>query len=59
MMHQLLLRLSEWIEDYQNDKKAKKDVIDPSGDAYSVKSGSKKWQIFLYGRNRFINDDGF
>jgi hypothetical protein len=46
-------------KDYQNDKQAKKDVIDPSGDAHSVKSGSKKWQIFLYGRNRFINDDGF
>lgn len=45
--------------DYQNDKKAKKDVIDPSGDAHSVKSGQKKWQIFLYGRNRFIEDDGF
>ncbi len=46
-------------EDYQNDKKAKKDVIDCSGDAHSVKSGKKKWQIFLYGRNRFIRDDGF
>ncbi len=46
-------------EDYKNDLKAKKDVIDPSGDAHSVKSGEKKWQIFLYGRNRFINDDGF
>lgn len=45
--------------DYQNDKKAKKDVIDPSGDAHSVKSGQKKWQIFLYGRNRFVEDDGF
>ncbi len=45
--------------EYQNDKKAKKDVIDPSGDAHSVKSGQKKWQIFLYGRNRFIEDDGF
>jgi 23S rRNA G2445 N2-methylase RlmL len=30
--------------DYQNDKKAKKDVMDPSGDAHSVKSGEKKWQ---------------
>ena len=46
-------------DDYLNDKKAKKDVIDPSGDAHSVKSGKKKWQIFLYGRNRFITDDGF
>jgi len=45
--------------DYKNDQKAKKDVIDPSGDAHSVKSGNKKWQIFLYGRNRFLSDDGF
>ena len=45
--------------EYQNDKKAKKDVIDPSGDAHSVKSGQKKWQIFLYGRTRFVEDDGF
>ena len=35
--------------DYRNDPQAKKDVIDPSGDAHSVKSGEKKWQIFLYG----------
>jgi len=46
-------------KDYQNDLQAKKDVIDPSGDAHSVKSGAKRWQIFLYGRNRFLNDDGF
>jgi len=44
---------------YRNDIKAKKDVIDPSGDAHSVKSGDKNWQLFLYGRNRFLNDDGF
>ena len=46
-------------EDYKRDPKAKKDVIDPAGDAHSVKSGQKKWQIFLYRRNRFIEDDGF
>lgn len=45
--------------EYQNDKKAKKDVIDPSGDAHSVKSGATKWQIFLYRRSRFVEDDGF
>ena len=45
--------------DYRNDPRAKKDVIDPSGDAHSLKSGAKKWQIFLYGRNRFETDDGF
>ena len=46
-------------KDYKRDPKAKKDVIDPAGDAHSVKSGRKKWQIFLYRRNRFIDDDGF
>lgn len=45
--------------DYKNDLKAKKDVIDPSGDAHSIKSGNKKWQIFLYGVNRFKSDDAF
>ena len=45
--------------DYKNDPQAKKDVIDPSGDAHSVKSGEGKWQLFLYGRNRFLTDDGF
>jgi len=46
-------------KDYRRDPKAKKDVIDPAGDAHSVKSGKKKWQIFLYRRSRFETDDGF
>ncbi|HPD17944.1 MAG TPA: hypothetical protein PLE19_23650 [Planctomycetota bacterium] len=46
-------------QDYRNDPQAKKDVIDPSGDAHSVKSGRRKWQIFLYSRSRFLADDGF
>lgn len=45
--------------DYKNDSKAKKDVIDLSGDAYSVKSGTKRWQIFLYHKSRFETDDAF
>ena len=45
--------------DYRNDPAAKKDVIDPSGDAHSLKSGERRWQIFLYGRSRFEEDDGF
>jgi len=45
--------------DYLNDPKAKKDVIDRSGDSYSVKSGEKKWQIFLYGKTRFEQDYSF
>lgn len=60
--HDDALRFAQSIgltQDYQNDKQAKKDVIDPSGDAHSVKSGKKKWQIFLYSRSRFENDDGF
>ncbi len=46
-------------EDYKNDAKAKKDVIDLSGDSHSVKGGEKKWQIFLYGLNRFESDSSF
>ena len=45
--------------DYQRDPRAKKDVIDPSGDAHSVKSGKKKWQVFLYSRSRIETDYGF
>ncbi|MYA30654.1 MAG: hypothetical protein F4Y31_05400 [Gammaproteobacteria bacterium] len=45
--------------DYERDLKAKKDVIDPAGDAHSVKAGRGKWQVFLYRRNRFLTDDGF
>ena len=44
---------------YENDVAAKKDVIDPSGDAHSVKSGVKKWQVFLYALSRFETDTGF
>lgn len=45
--------------DYKNDPQAKKDVIDPSGDAHSVKGGIKKWQVFLYGKGRFQRDLAF
>lgn len=45
--------------DYKNDLQAKKDVIDSSGDAHSVKSGMKKWQVFLYGLGRFETDHAF
>lgn len=45
--------------DYKNDLQAKKDVIDPSGDAHSVKGGVKKWQVFLYGLGRFESDHAF
>ncbi|MDR0820777.1 MAG: hypothetical protein LBN19_04640 [Endomicrobium sp.] len=29
------------------------------GDSHSVKSGNKKWQIFLYGLTRFESDESF
>lgn len=45
--------------DYKNDPQAKKDVIDPSGDAHSVKGGEIKWQVFLYGSHRFSTDFAF
>ncbi len=37
----------------------KKDVVDKQGNIHSVKSGEKKWQIFLYGRKRFKDSIGF
>lgn len=46
-------------KDYENNRQAKKDVIDPSGDAHSVKSGTKRWQIFLYKKSRFEEDYAF
>jgi len=42
-----------------DDSQTKTDVFDPSGGTHSVKSGSTKWQIFLYGENRFTTDPGF
>ena len=60
--HEIALRFAQSLgldEDYRNDRAAKKDVIDPSGDAHSVKAGRIKWQIFLYRRSRFVEDDGF
>lgn len=40
-------------KEFKSDPRAKKDVIDLEGRSYSVKSGEKKWQIFLYGKTRF------
>lgn len=36
----------------------KPDVVDVNGDNHSVKSG-KFWQIFLYGRERFVSNTNF
>jgi len=46
-------------KEFKSDPTAKKDVIDFEGHSYSVKSGEKKWQIFLYGKTRFIKDYTF
>lgn len=43
-------------KEYKAQPQAKKDVIDLEGYSYSVKSGEKKWQIFLYGKTRFEKD---
>ena len=37
----------------------KKDVLDKQGNIHSVKSGAKKWQMFLYSKNRFETSIGF
>lgn len=44
---------------YGGDGRAKTDVVDKNGYAYSVKSGAKKWQIFLYSQKRLQEDMGF
>ena len=46
-------------KEFKSDPRAKKDVIDLEGYSYSVKSGEKKWQIFLYGETRFKEDYTF
>ncbi len=46
-------------KEYKSEPQAKKDVIDLEGHSYSVKSGEKKWQIFLYGKTRFEQDYTF
>ena len=45
--------------EYANDPQGKKDIVDKNGDAHSVKSGEKKWQIFLYRSSRIKEDSGF
>lgn len=37
----------------------KRDVLDKKGNIHSIKSGEKKWQIFLYGKKRFNESIGF
>lgn len=47
------------MKEFKSEPTAKKDVIDSRGYSYSVKSGEKKWQIFLYGKKRFESDYTF
>ncbi len=42
-----------------DSKTGKTDVIDAQNKKYTVKGASKKWQIFLYGYERFKNDKDF
>jgi hypothetical protein len=42
-----------------DDATGKTDVIGKDGKKYTVKGGKKKWQIFLYGEERFKNDLDF
>jgi len=37
----------------------KRDVVDAQNNIHSVKSGEKKWQIFLYKKSRFQKSIGF
>jgi len=46
-------------KEFKSNPTAKKDVIDSEGYSYSVKSGEKKWQIFLYGKSRFLENFTF
>ncbi|MCS7150086.1 MAG: hypothetical protein N2Z40_04565 [Caldimicrobium sp.] len=46
-------------KEFKSDPRAKKDVIDEDGFSYSVKSGEKKWQIFLYGEKHFVENSVF
>lgn len=42
--------------EYLNGLTDKKDVIDRNGDTHSIKGGDKRWQLFLYGVERFKED---
>ena len=47
------------IQGYKYPGSKKKDVVDKQGNVHSIKSGDKKWQVFLYGKNRFETSVGF
>ena len=45
--------------EYLNGPRDKKDVIDRNGDTHSIKGAEKRWQMFLYGKDRFESDKIF
>lgn len=47
---------AELIDGKTDARTRKKDVVDKNNDVHSVKSGEKKWQIFLYSKSRFETD---
>lgn len=57
--HDAEREFAELIGGYKYPGSKKKDVVDKQGNVHSVKSGDKKWQIFLYGQNRFQTSIGF
>ncbi len=60
--HEDALAFAKAIEisnDYRNNPKAKKDVIDKNGYRHSVKSEMKRWQLLLYRKQRVETDDAF
>jgi len=57
--HEAEKELANVIKGYVYPGSRKKDVIDSQGNIHSLKSGDKKWQVFLYCKNRFEESVGF
>lgn len=57
--HEAEKEFADLIGGYKYPGSKKKDVVDKQGNVHSIKSGDKKWQIFLYGKNRFETSIGF
>jgi hypothetical protein len=52
-------RLIGMDNEYLNGLTDKKDVVDRNGDTHSIKGGETRWQLFLYGADRFKTDTIF
>lgn len=57
--HEAEKEFADLIQGYLYPGSKKKDVVDKQGNVHSIKSGDKKWQIFLYSKNRFETSIGF